>query len=90
MTYLRPQPQGFSEPARRPDYWTQLALVSAGASPVTAWRHAANMSQRELAQEAGIEVETLLQLESRALEATPEQIRAIAWVLGLREGDLRE
>lgn len=72
----------------RPDYWTRAALMAAGASPVTAWRHAANMSQRDLAQAAGLPVETVLGLEQGAIEASPEQIEALTWALGLRAGEL--
>ncbi|WP_339107844.1 helix-turn-helix transcriptional regulator [Thioclava sp. GXIMD4216] len=74
----------------RPDYWVHLAWITAGATPLCAWRHAANLSTAGLADAVGISPEQLARIECRK-EALGSDLRLrAAAALGVPEGDLRE
>lgn len=73
-----------------PNYWTQLAWLSAGASPLMAWRRAAGCSAAELAALAGVSVEVVLAIEARTRAGSAAEIAALATALGLCPGDLED
>lgn len=77
-------------PVREADYWTQLAWITSGASPLAAWRHAARLSHRELGELSGIAAEELIALEARKRAPTAEEISNLAKALGLCPGDLED
>lgn len=73
-----------------PDYWTQLAWLTAGASPLLAWRRAARLSVVDLAQASGIEPEVIVAIEARGYRATHSENERLAAALGLCPGDLED
>lgn len=73
-----------------PNYWTQLAWLSAGASPLTAWRRAAGLSAGELAAAACMEIDAILAIEARKRSARPDELARLAQALGLGVGDLKD
>lgn len=73
-----------------PNYWAQLAWLSAGASPLLAWRRAAGLSAGELAAAAGVELHALVAIEARKRAALPDELARLAATLGLGPGDLED
>lgn len=73
-----------------PDYWTQLAWLTAGASPLLAWRRAARLSVVDLAQASGMDAEVIVAIEARGHRATQAELAALAGALGLCPGDLED
>ena len=73
-----------------PDYWTQLAWLTAGASPLMAWRRAARLSVPDLAQASGIGAEVIVAIEARGHQATRAELESLAGALGLCPGDLED
>lgn len=79
-----------SAPVEPPDYWSQLAWLTAGASPLAAWRRAARLSMADLAQASGIDVETIAAIEARGHLPGLAEREALARALGLCAGDLED
>ncbi|WP_176715589.1 helix-turn-helix domain-containing protein [Thioclava sp. SK-1] len=73
-----------------PDPWIHLAWITAGATPLKAWRHAADLTPQELATMAGISTALLTRLENRLQPMTVTQRLRFARLLGVSEGDLTE
>ncbi len=57
--------------------------IDTGEHPVRAFRLHRDMSQKELAEKAGLERVTITQIETRARKGTVEQYKAIAKVLNV-------
>ncbi|SOC12854.1 helix-turn-helix domain-containing protein [Rhodobacter maris] len=72
----------------RPDYWTQLAWLSAGAVPLLAWRRAAGFSIADLAELSGIPAPLIAAFESRHARPSVTERARLARALGLSPGDL--
>ncbi|PTV97173.1 helix-turn-helix protein [Rhodobacter aestuarii] len=73
-----------------PDYWTQVAWLNAGASPLMAWRRAARFSVQDLAEISGISAQTITAAEARQQALSPAQMATLATALGLSPGDLED
>ena len=71
-------------------FWTQLAWISAGASPLMAWRRAARMSVADLARESGVTPEIITAIEARRHSPSRLELVALAASLGLSVGDLQD
>ncbi|WP_444455162.1 helix-turn-helix transcriptional regulator [Rhodobacter capsulatus] len=71
-------------------FWTQLAWVSAGASPLMAWRRAARMSVADLARASGVTPEIITAIESRDHIPNRLELVALSTSLGLSVGDLED
>lgn len=82
--------QGQPARAEMPDYWSQLAWLSAGASPLAAWRRAARLSPADLAAASGLDVETIAAIEARGHAPSLAEREALARALGLCAGDLED
>lgn len=74
----------------KPDYWTQLAWITAGASPLMAWRRAAGLSVAELARLSGIGAEVIVAIEARGHLASYEERCLLSQALCLGPGDLED
>ncbi|WP_406870688.1 helix-turn-helix transcriptional regulator [Thioclava sp. GXIMD2076] len=74
----------------RPDYWTHLAWITAGATPLCAWRHAANLPTASLAEAIGISPARLARIEGRQETLGADIRRRASEVLGVPETDLSE
>ena len=71
-------------------FWTQLAWISAGASPLMAWRRAARMSVADLARDSGVAPETITAIEARRHSPSRLELVALAATLGIGVGDLQD
>jgi len=71
-------------------FWTQIAWINAGASPLMAWRRAARMSVGDLAQWSGVAAETITAIEAREHCPSRLELVALAATLGLGVGDLED
>lgn len=74
----------------KPDYWTQLAWISAGASPLMAWRRAAGLSVAELARLSGLDAGRIVAIEARGQPPSYEDRCLLSAALGLGPGDLED
>ena len=79
-----------SQAGAEPDFWTQLAWISAGASPLLAWRRAARLSVFDLSELSGVPMATITAIEARAHRPSRLELVALAATLGLGPGDLED
>jgi DNA-binding XRE family transcriptional regulator len=71
-------------------FWTQIAWLNAGASPLMAWRRAARLSVADLAERSGVAPETITAIEARSHKPSRLELVALAATLGLGVGDLED
>ncbi|WP_223635207.1 helix-turn-helix domain-containing protein [Rhodobacter sp. TJ_12] len=91
MTALQARlPERVERTAVEPDYWTQVAWLNAGASPLMAWRRAARFSVQDLAEISGVSAVTITAAEARRHPLSAEEISVLARALGLSPGDLED
>ena len=90
LTPLAPPATPLGAAPEPPDYWSQLAWLTAGASPLAAWRRAARLSVAGLAQASGIDVDTIAAIEARGHAPSLGEREALARALGLCAGDLED